>query len=104
MISDMNRRTFLMLAPAALAEFKGAKGAETGSVTAETAFGQVRGVEADGIKVFKGVPYGASTAGRNRFMPPVNPARWTGVRDALQYGPSARNRRRWLARAKTAWC
>src|SRR5579863_6335744 len=80
----MNRRTFLLLAPVALI-----KGAETGSVTAETAYGQVRGTEADGIKVFKGIPYGASTAGKNRFMPPVNPARWTGVRDALQYGPSA---------------
>jgi para-nitrobenzyl esterase len=84
MIANMNRRTFLLLAPAALI-----RGAETGSVTADTAYGQVRGAEADGIKVFKGIPYGASTAGKNRFMPPANPARWTGVRDALQYGPSA---------------
>jgi para-nitrobenzyl esterase len=84
MMANMNRRTFLLLAPAALI-----KGAETGSVTAETAYGQVRGAETDGIKVFKGIPYGASTAGKNRFMPPVNPTRWTGVRDALQYGPSA---------------
>jgi para-nitrobenzyl esterase len=80
----LSRRTFLALAPAFVV-----KGAETGSVTAETAFGQVRGVEIDGIKVFKGIPYGASTAGKNRFMPPVNPTRWNGVRDALQYGPSA---------------
>ena len=84
MIANMNRRTFLMLAPAALI-----KGAETSSVTAETTFGKVRGVDADGIKTFKGIPYGASTAGKNRFMPPVNPARWSGIRDALQYGPSA---------------
>ena len=85
MIPEMNRRTFLLLAPTAVL----VKGAETSSVTAETAYGKIRGVEADGIKIFKGVPYGASTAAKNRFMPPVNPARWTGVRDALEYGPSA---------------
>ena len=56
-------------------------------VEAETAFGRMRGVDVDGIKTFKGIPYGASTAGRNRFMPPVDPAKWTGVRDALAYGP-----------------
>ena len=55
-------------------------------------FGRVRGVDAGGIKTFKGIPYGASTAGKNRFMPPVDPAKWTGVRDALAYGPSAPQR------------
>jgi para-nitrobenzyl esterase len=61
-------------------------------VEAETAFGRVRGMDVDGIKTFKGIPYGASTAGRNRFMPPQDPAKWTGVRDALEYGPSAPQR------------
>ena len=88
-------------------------------VEAETAFGRIRGVDVDGIKTFKAIPYGASTAGRNRFMPPVDPAKWTGVRDALAYGPSAPQRqpgtapqhlgsRPWPApacarKAKTAW-
>src|SRR5438046_2337232 len=61
-------------------------------VTADTTFGTVRGVDVDGIKIFKGIPYAASTAGTNRFMPPVAPAKWTGVRDALSYGPSAPQR------------
>src|SRR6185295_18783406 len=61
-------------------------------VEAETTFGSVRGVDAAGIKTFKGIPYGASTAGKNRFMPPVDPAKWTGVRDALAYGASAPQR------------
>jgi para-nitrobenzyl esterase len=61
-------------------------------VEAETAFGRVRGADVEGIKTFKGIPYGASTAGRNRFMPPQDPAKWTGVRDALDYGPSAPQR------------
>jgi len=58
-------------------------------VIAETTYGKIRGVDNNGIKVFKGVPYGASTAGANRFMAPAQPARWSGVRDALEYGHSA---------------
>src|SRR5262249_41264866 len=53
------------------------------------AFGKIRGVDVEGIKIFKGVPYGAMTAGKNRFMPPMNPEKWPGVRDALAYGHSA---------------
>jgi para-nitrobenzyl esterase len=60
-----------------------------GAVEAETAYGRVRGAETRGIKSFKGIPYAASTAGKNRFMPPLKPAAWTGVRDALDYGARA---------------
>jgi para-nitrobenzyl esterase len=52
----------------------------------ETTAGKVRGSVQAGIHVFKGVPYGASTAGRNRFMAPAKPKPWTGVRDCLRYG------------------
>src|SRR5207245_2663518 len=76
-------------APAALAYQAVMRGAESASVTAETASGKIRGVEVNGIKTFKGIPYGATTAGKNRFMPPAAPAKWTGVRDALQYGATA---------------
>jgi para-nitrobenzyl esterase len=55
----------------------------------ETTAGKIRGTASRGISAFKGIPYGASTAGKNRFMAPMKPEPWTGVRDALEYGHSA---------------
>jgi len=57
------------------------------SVTvAETNAGKIRGYEHNGVYIFKGFPYGASTSGTRRFMPPVKPESWGGIRNALQYG------------------
>jgi len=55
--------------------------------TVETDHGRVQGIENAGIKEFKGIPYGAPTGGRNRFMPPRKPDRWAGVRNCIGYGP-----------------
>jgi para-nitrobenzyl esterase len=52
----------------------------------ETASGKLRGALTGGAHSFKGVPYGASTEGAHRFMPPHPPASWSGVREALAYG------------------
>jgi para-nitrobenzyl esterase len=65
---------------------------EANFVIAETAFGKIRGADNGGIKIFKGIPYGADTSGKNRFMAPAEPADWSGVRDALAYGHSAPQR------------
>jgi para-nitrobenzyl esterase len=51
-----------------------------------TQYGAVRGYNDGSVKVFKGVPYGASTAGANRWLPAKPPTRWKGVRDATRYG------------------
>jgi para-nitrobenzyl esterase len=55
--------------------------------TAETAYGKVQGIDNAGIKIFKGIPYGASTGGSNRFMPPKKPTPWKGVRECIGCGP-----------------
>src|SRR3954471_16541505 len=51
----------------------------------DTESGKVSGVKSDGVHVFKGIPYGASTAGANRFVPPKKPEPWTGVRECTAY-------------------
>ena len=60
--------------------------AESNSLVAATQAGAVRGTLESGINVFKGIPDGAPPTGSLRFMPPVQPAPWTGVRDALEFG------------------
>src|SRR5262245_46706534 len=39
------------------------------NAVADTASGKVRGVVIETINIFKGIPYGAPTSGKNRFMP-----------------------------------
>ena len=87
-----NRREFLRQASAAAFSTGALLAQDSKSVVADTHLGKVRGTDNNGIKTFKGIPYGASTAGTNRFMPPTDPAKWTGVRDALAYGHSAPQR------------
>jgi para-nitrobenzyl esterase len=83
-----HRRAVLAGAAAAsLAAITPAGAAAKGPI-ATTRHGKVRGAEVEGIKVFKGVRYGADTAPR-RFMPALPPQPWTGVADALAYGPAS---------------
>jgi para-nitrobenzyl esterase len=53
----------------------------------KTRYGEVRGSVADGVHTFKGIPYAAPPFGANRLRPPQPVAPWSGVRDALTFGP-----------------
>jgi para-nitrobenzyl esterase len=55
----------------------------------ETAQGRLRGLDSGGIKVFKGIRYGADTTLANRWRAPQPVQPWAGVRDASAYGPYA---------------
>ncbi|WP_394525585.1 carboxylesterase/lipase family protein [Paenarthrobacter nicotinovorans] len=59
-----------------------------GFVDVDTDAGRLRGAELGALKFFLGVPYGASTAGANRFRPPQPVTPWEGVREAVAFGPA----------------
>lgn len=52
-----------------------------------TSYGVLRGLERDGLQVFRGIPFAAPPTGDRRFLPPVPPEPWGGVRDATAFGP-----------------
>src|SRR5688572_21693506 len=54
--------------------------------TVNTKYGAVRGLIRESVHQFWNLPYGASTAGRNRFMPPQPPESWSCVHDHFQVG------------------
>jgi para-nitrobenzyl esterase len=87
----MNRRTFLRQSAAAGAAFYlgGCAARASAEPLVETAYGKVRGAVNKGVFEFKGIPYGASTEGARRFLPPARPKPWTGEYAALEWGPEA---------------
>lgn len=60
---------------------------EPAFIEADTRSGRIRGLNVSPIKTFKGVPYGATTSGRGRFMPPRAAAAWRGTMDTIADGP-----------------
>jgi len=90
----MQRRDFLArlsLATTVLARPQYAFSAHTGDdfVQVETTHGRLRGVRKDGVNLYRGVPYGGRVSGDRRFRRPAPIQAWTGVRDALEFGPPA---------------
>jgi para-nitrobenzyl esterase len=88
-VDRLNRRQLLAAggaAAAGLALDGHAAMATDAAPVATTKYGKIRGSASGVVKIFKGVPYGASTAGANRFMPPKAPEPWNGIRDTVSYG------------------
>ncbi len=56
---------------------------------ANTEHGKVRGYVMRKIYTYLGIPYGADTSGKNRFMPPQKPTPWTDIKPALWWGNTA---------------
>ena len=54
-----------------------------------TQYGKIRGYQLNGIYTFLGIPYGADTSGKNRFMPPQKPEPWSDVKHTIWWGNSA---------------
>ena len=105
----LNRRQLLQLSSAigagamlpgsAAASVRGPAATATGATcstprtaVAKTQYGKVRGYVEEGVLTFKGVPYGASTGGENRWLPAKPPASWEGELPTLIYGANCPQR------------
>ena len=110
--SALNRRQLLQLstaagvgaampdAPAGAAQRGQARTRAAASATcstprtavATTQYGKVRGYVEDDVLTFKGVPYGATTAGEHRWLPAKPPTPWDGELPTLIYGANCPQR------------
>ena len=60
----------------------------TGAIV-DTRSGKVEGLEANGIHVFRGIPYAAPPIGAARWKAPEREAAWDSVRDATRFSAMA---------------
>lgn len=86
----LSRREWIAGVPAAACASAVCARADAGeNLVARTRNGRLRGMNENGVVVFKGVEYAGAAVGANRFKPPTKLEPWTGVRDAVEYGPQA---------------
>jgi para-nitrobenzyl esterase len=55
----------------------------------ETGLGRLAGLESDGVRTFRGIPFAKPPIGEGRFRAPAAPEPWTGVRDATRFSAAA---------------
>ncbi len=77
--------TAILISSATAQEASKIKPAETPAVV-KIDSGQLQGVEADGVISFKGIPFAAPPVGELRWRPPQPAPKWTGVRQAAEFG------------------
>jgi para-nitrobenzyl esterase len=84
--------TLLVCSLAGLAAVAGAAASTQTSAPSKTPplvrvdSGELQGVVDDGVASFKGIPFAAPPVGELRWRPPQPAARWTGVRQAAEFG------------------
>jgi len=72
------------------------------SAIARTQYGKVRGFVDGGVLTFKGIPYGHTTAGENRWLPAKPPEPWKDEYPALVYGANCpQNLHTWTSPEQT---
>jgi para-nitrobenzyl esterase len=88
LLCELSRRQFVSAAAwglaASLLYRSGIAASEDAIVEIDS--GKLRGTRANGVVNFKGIPYAADTGGANRFMAPRPVPKWTGTRDAFEFG------------------
>jgi para-nitrobenzyl esterase len=85
------RRILIILSLAAAPPLISSQTVTTGpaSPTISTETGPVTGVPlANGVWIFRGIPYAAPPIGPLRWRPPTPPAHWSGVRRLSEFGPA----------------
>lgn len=55
--------------------------------TVDTAYGKVRGIDENGVVVFRNIPFASAPTGEARWSLPQSPEPWTGVRESAAFGP-----------------
>ncbi len=81
-------RRVMIWAGLSLGLLSGAPAWPSGGPVVNAPAGSVSGTLDSGIRVFKGLPYAASPAGAARWTPPKALPKWSGVREATQFGPA----------------
>ena len=80
-------RAVLILATIALTALPVSAGDVPGDVVT-IASGRVRGMEADGVRAYLGIPFAAPPVGKLRWAPPAPVQPWDDILDATEFGPA----------------
>lgn len=80
------RLSAVVLALAGLAACTAPGDDDSSELVVETEQGKVKGINEDGIRAWRGIPYAAAPVGDLRWRPPQEHDDWDGLRSASKYG------------------
>jgi len=87
----LTRREFVQHAALAMGglRYAAAQSADANEVVVKTPSGPLRGLQAEGVRVFRGVPFAQPPVGDLRFRAPQPVMPWKQVRNAMEFAPAA---------------